>query len=140
MIHDPLWLSPSTKWPGRAQSQVRCPGGQECITQQRRDPGRGGNPQNQATSVPRSCPLHCRAPGSRNSGRLLPCLAFLQEGTRTAPCPDPKADISSYLPDPRAAGPARSTLRSPSAVPPLPGSWAAAPLSDRGLTDRGFGV
>lgn len=44
MTHDPLWLCPSTKWPGRAQSQVRCPGGQECITQQRRDPREGWQP------------------------------------------------------------------------------------------------
>ena len=44
MAHDPLQLSPSTKRPGRAQSQVRCPGAQECITRQRRDPREGWRP------------------------------------------------------------------------------------------------
>ena len=101
-------------------------------------PGRGSEPQNQATSVPCSCLLHGRAPDSRNSGSLLPHLAFWQTGTQMAPCPDPKADISSYPADSLAAGGTGPLCTPrPSAVPTLPGSWPAAPLTEGG---PGFGV
>lgn len=57
VTHGPLWLSPSTKWPGRTQASGEMPrkSGRH-DTAKERPPGRGGDPQGGA-ATPRIGPL-----------------------------------------------------------------------------------
>lgn len=133
VTHGPLWLSPAPRGQGGTQASGEMPrkSGRHAYSKGETpgrggDPRRGGDPQGGAATPQEGhfctlAPVCCTA-GPRQKLRKPPSASgLLTEGhAEMAPCPDPKADISSHPRDPGSGWDLPSALSGSSAVPTLP--------------------